>query len=226
MVRPTGHPLPAPAAREKYSGEDPSWPWSPQEQMQWLRQGAPCTRCKYATHFEDGRKLCRRHYTDDDRAMLADLDRRGRAVGLNRAGEHDPDNSVAWPYGPNVHVRMRRALLDWAEANQLTYAGRSHACLSWLANERCPGPSRCAGQTLAVLRWLDHPSSWTGPAGLRLLVSQPYALTADDGPALQAVTAAEGLHLIIHPPGVSWYGFQTYMVLIAGFPAVAGEVAA
>lgn len=157
--------------------------------------------------------------------MLAELDKRARKIGFKRASEYDLENAVAWIYGPRSYVAMRVRMLDWAEAHQLRFADRSHTCESWAAYRKCPGVGRCSGQTTAVLHWADHSSSWTGPAGLRLVIGQPYAVTSDDAPALRALAESEGLHLAIHPPGTSWYGFGTFSVLIAGFPAEA-EVAA
>lgn len=39
---------------------------------------------------------CPRHTSDEQRALLADLDRRGRGIGIRDGG---------WPYGPNIDIR-------------------------------------------------------------------------------------------------------------------------
>ena len=63
------------------------------------------------------------------------LDRRGAAIGLRS----DPDyiGGLLWPYGPNIDVRTRARMCDWAEANGLRLARPRHKCLTWLRKGRC-----------------------------------------------------------------------------------------
>ncbi|UFN44520.1 hypothetical protein [Nocardioides okcheonensis] len=177
-----------------------------------------CASCDFGVVFEDGRRRCDRHWTAADRDLIAELNRRGRAVGLPIDRRHRLEGQRAFPYGPRAYVAMRREMLEWAEANQLRYADRSHACEAWLRAERCPGVDRCAGLGRAILRRGDHASSWTGPAGLRLIVAQPYALSSQDADELRELADVDGLHVTVQPPGALWYGEQTYAVLLAAFP--------
>lgn len=183
-----------------------------------------CARCEYGLAFEDGRKRCPRHWTDADRAVVGELNRRGRAIGLKPHPRIEGER--LYPYGPKASVAMRRRMLDWAETAELRFADGSHICPAWVAGDRCPGVRRCPGQNIrALLGPLDHATNWTGPAGLRLIVAQPYAVTSSDAPSLQALNAVPGLHLGVTPPGASWYGHETWMVTIAGFPVDGQEVA-
>lgn len=121
---------------------------------------------------------------------------------------------------------MRMRLLDWAESGQLRYADRSHGCAAWVTGTRCPGVQRCVGLSRSILRWLDHQNSFTGPAGLRLVIGQPHNIDVDDAPELRTLAETEGLHLAILPPERGWFGgYQTHLVLLAGFPTEQGSAA-
>lgn len=183
-----------------------------------LPVSASCVSCQWGTVFEDGRRLCPRHWTATDRERLDELNRRGRAIGLPLDRAHRLEGQRAWPFGPRTYVAMRLRMLEWAEANRLRYADRSHACEAWLTGQRCPGVDRCAGLSRVILQRLDHASSWTGPAGLRLVVAQPYALGPQDADELRALATVDGLHVTVRPPGSLWYGEQTLAVLLAAFP--------
>lgn len=178
---------------------------------------ATCAGCKHGTAFEDGRRLCWKHQTPNDRATLDELNRRGRAIGVPPDRHNLLEGARAWPYVARVDVATRRAMVEWAETNGLSYVDRSHACEAWLTGSRCPGIRRCAGLSRVILRRLDHASSWIGPKGLRLVVAQPYSLDAQDADELRGLAAVDGLHITVQPPGSGWYG-QTYTVLAAGFP--------
>jgi hypothetical protein len=188
-------------------------------------RSSTCTLCRYGTVFEDGRCLCWRHWTDSDRAALGELDRRGRAIGIKPDRHHSLEGQRAWPYGARTYVAMRRALLDWAEDNQLRYADRSHACPAWVSGaDRCPGVSKCTGLSPAIVTVFDHASTWTGPHGLRLIVASPYGMTEPCASTLSRLRDL-GLHVGVRPPGNSWYDSSAWFVTVAGF-VDASQVAA
>ncbi|GAA0981702.1 hypothetical protein ENKNEFLB_01398 [Nocardioides aquaticus] len=118
------------------------------------------------------RWVCGRHATEDDRALVEDLDRRGPSVGLapsprRRRGEWA--QALDWPYdGPRRYLGVRRDMVAWAEARGLRLWDGCW-CLCWVRDGVCRedhGGCRPA--------WLDHVTCWTGADGLRLLVAHPY----------------------------------------------------
>ncbi|HEY9474694.1 MAG TPA: hypothetical protein VIS06_12695 [Mycobacteriales bacterium] len=158
--------------------------------------------------YPDGRRRCWRHATDDDRTLLFDLDKRAAARGIkiDRGSLFMSPNNRRWPYGPNVDVSARIRMLDWAESNDLRLsAGR---CMHWLRKGRCADRT-CYGR---VGGWMDHVTGWAcyGRRQPRVLVSQPYNVSAQSAAELAALTTEPGLTVEIHPN--SWYGHGTTFV--------------
>ena len=159
-------------------------------------------------NYPDGRRVCWRHATDDDRTLLFDLDKRAAARGIkiDRGSLFMSPNNRRWPYGPNVDVSARIRMLDWAESNDLRLsAGR---CMHWLRKGRCADRT-CYGR---VGGWMDHVTGWAcyGRRQPRVLVSQPYNVSAQSAAELAALTTEPGLTVEIHPN--SWYGHGTTFV--------------
>jgi hypothetical protein len=103
------------------------------------------------------------------------------------------------PYGANAQMHR------WMAEQGLDFAPRAH-CLHWLAKGRC-GMAVCR-MSDGNRDYLDHVSGWIGKDGERLLISQPYDITAfrqlaDDCSAL-------GVKAVI--TGTGWYGHGTVCV--------------
>jgi len=167
-----------------------------------------CLRCHLSgLVFDRGtpaeRRVCGRHTSPDDAALLDALDVRGRAIGIKRS---------RYPYGPNIDVDSRERMLDWAEAEGITAAPlERHVCLSWILERPCRR-ARCYLTTTARQQFADHLSGWLRdgkPAGL---VSHPYALDKAGTDALAAITTHHQLSLEVR--GEGWYGSSTYQVAI------------
>lgn len=139
----------------------------------------------------------------DQKLLVSSLDDRARGV-LTR----DADG-VDWPYGPNVYVRMRAGLLDWADQHDLKSGSTGCSSgLHWLDTGRCakrechdrPGfydhttmwLSRTAGRPALVF---NQPYKPVDPAEVQELISEYPSLTAEVGPE-------------------SWYGSGTLGVYI------------
>lgn len=162
-----------------------------------------------SVYMPGDREVTRRSATPDDRRLLADLDRRALRLGLPMRDRSAVEwhTEVSWPYGPNVNVGQRIALLNWMETEHLrpTLArGKFHdPCLDWLRTGRCPGVVRCDNRHPAS--WQDHTTGWVRQIdGARLFVSQPYGLTDAERSKLAALDAEPGLRVQIEETG--WYG--------------------
>lgn len=85
--------------------------------------------------FGSGREAkwwCSRCQSADQKELASSLDDRSRGV-LTR----DADG-VDWPYGPNIYVRMRADLLDWADQHDLKSGNTGCSSgLHWLDKGRC-----------------------------------------------------------------------------------------
>lgn len=158
----------------------------------------------------DGRQCCALCTTEADDELLADIARRARSVGVR--------SESGWPYGPNVHVGMRLALLDWAEEHRLTLVPHPHRrCPSWLRTGGCRARRACGHhETRIDPGWTDHPSAWLRNGRPAVLVAQPYpyGIQGPDVDELAALDADPALRVEVSPPGASWYGFDTWFVRV------------
>ncbi|MBO0822430.1 MAG: hypothetical protein J2P27_01065 [Actinobacteria bacterium] len=163
-----------------------------------------CDQTIRLLHFPEPR--CWPHTSEEQRALLADLDRRGKKIGIK---------DDCWPYGPNIHIDARAELVNWAEAGQLRHP-QGRRCLHWLAKGRC-SVSVC-GEHRGRHRWMNHASCWTDAGKSRLLVCQPYGVTTDDLADITAVAERHGFNVQIG--GTGWYGHgTTYVELQRRAPA-------
>lgn len=180
-----------------------------------------CLRCKYGPAFPEGH-LCARHATPEQAGLVAQLDRRAAAIGIPKTKDWAWGFERAWPYGPNLYVEMRVAMLRWAEANQLKLTPQTKRCLCWIrSGRRCD--YRCARY-----RWMDHVTGWQRAGKPALLLAQPY------GVDISVLTdLANDSKLRVYTGGTGWYGHGTVaievwrrdapdMVRLAA-PAVAGD---
>lgn len=191
-----------------------------------LAVGYDCTHpdCRRVTNLltvADGSRYCPRHLSDDDRALRSDLAR--RAARVNVGGSPHGTTGGAWPYGPNISLPSRAALLDWAEPLGLRYSPRAR-CLHWIARGRCAVQECCAGRWHH--RWMDHASGWTRDGRPAVLAAQPYGVTSDD---LARVAADLSLDVRVghrpldvatpamtnaDPQRTGWYGHGTTFIEI------------
>lgn len=146
--------------------------------------------------YPDGGKRCQRHVTKADRELVAELDRRAKPI---LAGQD-------WPYGPNIDVRSRQRLVDWAEPIGLKRAKTSCQELHWLRKGRC-GVVACT----RMGRWMDHVTRWSLDGRPAVLVAQPYGLMNDDVAALGQVAGFDDLIVHIGHRG-GWYGYGTTFI--------------
>lgn len=109
-----------------------------------------------------------------------------------------------WPYGPNVWLESREALLTWAEATGAR-PSRGQPCGHWLRSGRC-GVAVCR-ERFRERRWADHVTTWLMPEGRRLVVSQPY-LEADD---VSEMLPKDEFRCVVDDRG-GWYGAGTVWV--------------
>lgn len=156
--------------------------------------------------YPDGGRRCWRHTTDADRTLVAALDARAPGVGVERT-EPGMRNAYAWPYGPNVYVAMRVAMLDWAETHDLRETTRAHPCLHWVRTGRC-SRWRCYDSHPG---WMDHVTRWTRNGRPAVLVGQPYHVSVDGYAALALVDADPAFTVEIRNDG--WYGSGVFIAV-------------
>jgi len=137
---------------------------------------------------------CDRHVPAALAAEAAELDRRSKIT----LGAH------GWPYGPNVSIPSRRALLDWAEGNRLRLAGGS--CLHWLRKGQC---SSCVGNREF---WLDHVTGWARNGKPAVLIAQPYGVSEQSIADLAQLAVDPAL--MVRIDGTGWYGVGTTFIQV------------
>lgn len=154
-----------------------------------------CRRTR-SLHFEPDGWVCVRHVTAEQHAQLADLDERGKAIGI-KSGEY-------WPYGPNVYVDSRADMVTWAEREGLKLSPRGD-CLHWLTRGR---------RNVALCErgdhgWMDHVTGWNRDGKPAVLVAQPYGLTQRELAQLGALPDVD-----VRIDGTGWYGAGTTFVTV------------
>jgi len=162
-----------------------------------------CGRIVNLLYFPE--PYCPRHTSDEQRTLLDDLDRRARHISIRDGG---------WPYGPNIHVPARVALLDWAEAEKVRYSARGN-CLHWIARGRC-AVSLC-NEDRGRHSWMDHVTGWTRAGKPAVLVSQPYQVSAAEQMELTRIGVEWSLDVRVGDTG--WYGSDTRFVELRPRPA-------
>lgn len=186
-----------------------------------------CRRCKFGLYFEENDKgqRCFKHATEEQRDLVDQLDQHAPALGLrrNRVEARAWGRAFEWPYGPNVSVPSRAALVTWAEKHRVKLSqGVSKCALHWLTGGQC-GPRAGAGspscrQGSSYPLWFDHVTRWNFAGYPRVLVAQPYGLSDTDRLDLERIAdtaqlwTGARLRLEIGPTG--WYGHGTTWVAL------------
>lgn len=158
-----------------------------------------------------GVRTCRRHFTVEQRALIADLDERGIALGFKRDREL---GTLDWPGCADIYVSTREAMVAWAEKLQLRRVkSQSLNCVCWPTSNR---RSRCEcglgeipyGKPDHI--W-DHVTHWKTREGERaLVVLQPYDMTDTGHAILDRWDAREDVHIEVRSD--SWYGVGTTFI--------------
>lgn len=171
-------------------------------------------------------RMCFRHADEDTRRLWRDLlEEAAPTVGVPRPASVRTE----WPYGPNIRLDSRAAMVSWAQDNSLRLSTGSR-CLHWLIGDwrggRTCGRCRCqygVGAGFDELQpagidisssVVDHVTSWVSQDGeVRVLVLQPYGLDERDVAALELLGTKAGLRVEIDEAG-GWYGLGTAWVAI------------
>lgn len=155
------------------------------------RQASSVPRCCEwnGLNYADGRR-CWRHATQVDHELVANLDRQAQAVGIT---------ADTWPYGPNIDVPARQALVAWARGHRLRLVNRPRPPgVRWLSRgadgHRHPD-------------WMDHVTYWKRDGKPALLLAQPYGCGLSDIADLATHT-----DLKVRFSGLGWYGHGTVAV--------------
>lgn len=123
-------------------------------------------------------------------------------------------HSLGWPYGPNIDLDSREALVEWAAPLGLRQSSTYNKCLHWLRGKQCP---RDAGYGACGVRvpGEDHASAWNRGPGRSpaVVVSQPYHLDRADRAALDRLAMEPDLVVEVDDDG-GWYGMGTIWVAI------------
>jgi hypothetical protein len=170
----------------------------------WLVLGSEGAR----NHF------CRRCASPELQDRVAVVDRAARDIRIVPRADgpsSDPWHGLGWPYGPNIDLESREALVEWAGPIGLRASSTRRKCVHWLLGKPCPRSS------YGVCDWTvpgaDHVSVWNRGAGRSpaVIVSQPYGLTDEDRTALGALDRDPDLVVEVDDEG-GWYGFNTTFV--------------
>ena len=171
----------------------------------------------YRSDGAEGRiEFCYRCSDQQIRDRVAAVDQAARQMRIVAPTRHAMYGweDMSWPYGPNVDLDSREALVAWAGPLGLRESSTSRKCLHWLRGKHCPRYSpygRCGGTVPGA----DHVSMWNhGPgANPAVLVSQPYGLSVENRAALAELAKEPDLVVEIDENG-GWYGMRTTWVAI------------
>lgn len=122
-------------------------------------------------------------------------------------------DGVLWPYGPNIEMESRVALLDWAKFHDVKMPKKRTVCahgLHWLSKGRC-AHQRCTKNGLPA--FFDHTTLWSSRSTNKpaLVFNQPYG-EVTQAEAVEFASAYEGLTAYVGNDG--WYGYTTTAVYI------------
>jgi hypothetical protein len=157
----------------------------------------PDACCEYrGLFYAPNDRRCLRHSTPEERALVADLDRRAKPI----LGAH------GWPYGANIDIQSRRSLVEWAGYHALKLSGTQCTALHWVLKGQCSGPPEC-GDVRQLGRWMDHFTYWSHLGKPALLLAQPYGIGSEGLLSLARVAAREELTVRIRAG--HWYGHGT-----------------
>jgi hypothetical protein len=140
---------------------------------------------------------------------MTGINARARAIGIK--------TQDSWPYGPNVNVDMRLALLGWAEHYRLTIAtGYRHKRFLCYGRNSDGKKHDIYAETYGGLccrrGWFDHVTCWNRNGKPALILSQPYSLCDSDIFDLRELRKRD--HVIFRLD-VGWYaagGVSTFAI--------------
>ena len=166
---------------------------------------ADCRRCRYDGRWFGDEQTCRRHASPAERALHDACDGRAGAIGLRRVRQDEWGSPWGWPYGPNIDVPSRAAMLDWATAGKLRKS-TADVDLHWLTGGR--------GNNFGwdPPAWADHLTGWTVARKPAVLVAQPYMSVDVARESLSGVLSDDRFAVAVHASG--WYGRHTVMIEI------------
>jgi len=152
--------------------------------------------------------VCPRCQDPRQREWVRELDQ--AAHGVLRSTQRD---GILWPYGANIEMETRAALLQWAESYGLKMSGSRTRCgtgLHWLDKGQCNW-QRCSRDGLPD--FFDHTSLWkyrkTGKPAL--VLNQPYG---DVDPRRVDAFLSEYPRLTSEVKQDGWYAYTTTAVYI------------
>lgn len=160
---------------------------------------------------QTGARTCTRHFTAEQQALVKELDERGAKIGLKWDATL---GTLNWPYGPNIDVPSRQAMVTWAEGLGLRrVAPQRLNCVCWPTSNR---RSRCdcgLGETAygkPDTIW-DHVTHWKTSSGERaVVVLQPYGVTDTGRAILDRWNTRDDVHVEIRDD--AWYGSGTTFI--------------
>lgn len=166
-------------------------------------------------HARKGHYACREHMTTRERNRVERV--RSRAIKLGLGGSCHTDG-VCWPYGPNINLCAREALVDWMERENLQPANgpTHHHCLRWVKLGYCK-KFTCDQKLSHDEMFMDHVTYWRGAgrnSSRRVLVTQPYMKVQDVVNETLLLTLEDNVHVEVHDR--SWYGFGTTFIGLWG----------
>lgn len=160
------------------------------------------------------RKSCHRCATHAQKARVEAVQKAAHDLKILRGATMSGAwRGAGWPYGPNIDLDSREALVAWAEPRGLRASSTRRGCLHWLQQVPCPRDR--SGMCAERLPGADHVSAWNLGAGKNpaALVSQPYKLDAESRGLLAEINESPGLWVEIDDMG-GWYGHETVFVAV------------
>jgi len=161
------------------------------------------------------REICYRCATPAERDRVADIDQAAldyRVIRRSQGGSDWGWHQLDWPYGPNIDIDSREALVEWAAPLGMRSTTSSRRCLHWLRGNPCPwSHGHCTWQIPGA----DHVTSWNRGPGRSpaVLVSQPYHLDSDDVAGLLEIDESPEFTVEIDEAG-GWYLHGSIFVTI------------
>lgn len=135
---------------------------------------------------------------------------------------------MSWPYGPNINLHSREAMINWAYANQLKLSQNHKSCIQWLKKGRCvwhPGCGGLAGdgnyskssrdfgaRRIKKPHIEDHLTCWLRGGKPAVLVAQPYANRKMAVNELRELPAWYDNQIEIELSDVGWYRESAFFV--------------
>lgn len=178
----------------------------------------PAHACRHGLNIADGdrrRKICPRCATDEqfDRVRAVHEAALQARILKPVSDAFGPWWGLDWPYGPNIDLDSREALVAWALPLDLRQSSAFVKCLHWLLGKRCPRPY--TGDCSGMLPGADHTTIWNQGPGRNpvVIVTQPYGLRDEDRLVLAEIDARPEFQVEIDDNG-GWYQTNTTWVAV------------